>query len=154
MADTSTFHGLPVLEAEGQIYLRAVEEDGGEPGDPIGCRWARAAHRMYGGLAAFFRTVAYIEIEPGEIRRFAVSPKVRKLIENFDETGEMPSGTFLFGPVTGRRTLDARRAENRRLADPDRKPHVSRKLATGTGNGRTPAVTTRARGGYVPALHR
>ena len=153
MTHQTTFHGLPVKEAEASIYLRVTEADGGIPGDPFHCAWAEASHRMYDGMAAFFRTVAYIEIEPGVITRVAVPKEARKHIETFDKTGVMPSGTFVFKPVAPHRTLEARAADNRQRHDPTRPPHAKRKLNTGTGNGK-PATVYAARGGYVPTQHK
>ena len=160
----STFHGMPVQEAKATVYLRATKADGGVKGDPLRCRWANAAHRMYGGLAAFFRTVAYIEIEPGKIVRF--EPKVeqrgkfvsagkksfyRKSLADFDVVGDMPEATLVFGPVKPGRTLKARSAENKARIDirPSRPKNV---LNTGTRNGKQPVAA--ARGNYNPAKHK
>lgn len=167
----STFHGLPVQEAQANIYLRAVEEDGGTPGDPFACRWANAAHRMYGGLAAFFRTVAFIEVQPGVVMRFA--PKVqlpdgtlvnagkrsayRHGIDQFDETGVMPNvDALVFGPhprpLSARSAENARRHEAARAAGAKRPPRERHRTSTGTGNGQP--ATAVARGGYIPSQHR
>ena len=115
-------------EAHASLYLRVFASDDGVKGDPLNCKWACAARRMYGGMALFFRTVAYIELEPGVLTRFAVPKEVRSQIEQFDKTGVMPSGTFEFHPTQGSQTLAAKHTRNlkHRLTPAQRKARAAR----------------------------
>lgn len=134
------WRGMVMREAVEPTMVRAVEQDGGTPGDPGDCRFQHALQRTFPGcMAAVYRTVTLVETEPGVVTRYQNSAELRAAIEDFDRTGVMPAGTFRLLPVPAGRTLEARSHENRVRGD--HRPRRPRRVAnTGIGNGKPPRI--------------
>lgn len=120
MTEVRMKDGLPVVEAEADLYVYVTEEDisCGVRKDPCRCAIAQAVKRSVGhvgGEAEIHRGIAYVKApdEEGEMvwRRFRLGPRTRQRVEMFDKTGIADPAGYLLKAPTKTQRLDYRRAQ-------------------------------------------
>lgn len=79
-----------------RVFIRPEDVSSATPKDPGCCVFAQACKRQFAATKVlFWRSVAYVEL-PGpdgtpRVERFALSPQMRNLIENFDKGNPIPN---------------------------------------------------------------
>lgn len=131
---------LPVVDAEKDLRVTVIQEDIDRAicKDFGACVFAMAAQRLFQtDKVLFCRTVAYVGLpdEHGNrrVERFTMSPKMRELVEEFDNgRRDLPRAAFVLkAPRLGDR-LDARRSRKLRAKERESSALRREKILDGT----------------------
>ena len=114
------FEKTPVVDATAPltIVVRAADIKKGVRHDPMSCAFATASSRLFGSTAAYFaRTVAYVDFVDRDnvrrVHRFMLHDDARRMIKEFDATGQAQPAGYVLSPPSRCERLDYQAAQSR-----------------------------------------
>lgn len=121
---------FPVVDASSElrVFPNAKDIHDGRPKDPTNCAFSQACKRLYGSSKVMFlRNVAYVDLPQADgsrrVERFMLTQPMRRLIEEFDQTGVASPGGYVLRPPTPSFTFEGRKEYNDRRQGRERVEH-------------------------------
>lgn len=126
---------MALQDSHGDLLVPLLPEDVAcaTPGDPANCAIAQALRRVTGSnRVEVHRTVVRVDLldEHGEYipTRFRLRKNITKMIEHFDQTGDMPAGPVVLSKTADSSySLKSKREQMRRHHAGETVPHPQRR---------------------------
>jgi len=133
-----SYGGIPIVEAQEPLEITVLEEDkkNANRKDPSKCVFAQACKRLFHGIAAFYKHVAYVEqrnaTRKSFVYRYRMTAESTRYIIEYDRTGRFKAGTVIkLLPPPPAHTLEYLREHKQTVKrGPNKNPYPKKKSLT------------------------